>query len=1093
MPQRPRASLFRLSLLSLALPGLAHSQNTPASAAADATSTIVVTGSRLARDPNALAPAPVSVLTSEALRAAGNTDVTATLREIPALISSSTVGDSLDRGATGAGSGGAAGAGQAVLNLRQLGANRTLVLIDGRRHVSGVEGRAAVDVSTIPAALIDRVEVLTGGASAVYGADAVTGVVNYVLKKNFQGFQFDAQTGVSSKGDGRADTVTGTFGTGFADGRGHATFSAGYTNENEVRLGARSFAANNGRANNSTIYLNPDRRFQQGDINPATMPNFANYYRVGGPGPRTSQIAFGNQIPTASEFATLFPGKTPTAAEKALIERAANAPLRVIGKEPTFAISSNSGLVFRADFDFFKADINNNGIPDCNESYVGWTGFGGGGCYTTTPTGGVRIFNDGKISTSQNQFGGDGAIDGKPNDASLTPGSRRFFAVSTGKFDLSTNSEMYWDAKFARTTTTSRNNYNTFFDTAYIATDNPWLPPALQADANEAGGLLISRDNTDFGPGISVAKRDTVRLVTGLRGELNSSLSYDFSLNFGRTDTARTFSNSVIADRFVAATDAVKLPDGRIVCRSSVDPTAIPTAPNLPVLQTGFFTFKPGDGQCQPANLFNGANSVSPQSVAFFTQPTTDRNRIKQFVATLAFSGDTGPYAKLPGGAIRYAFGGEFRQEKSQSTLSDAQLGILPNGKSISDVSTNTNLLFNDQVPAFNSGGKFNVREAFGEVRLPLLRDAPLAKELSVEGAARYAKYSTVGGATTWNLAGVWAPVSDLRMRTSYSKAIRAPDIFELFSPKQADTFRPSDPCNISDINARIAAGLPNATTRKTNCASALRALGVDPNAYEDPLTARFPGTSGGNPGLSQEKATTWTAGLVVQPSVARGLTLSVDYYSIEIRDAIAVLAPQSIVDSCYDLPSYPSQFCSLFKRRADGGFQSLSQVQLNFGRIETSGADLTASYLFNLGENRFNLRTTANWTEKLNRFFDPVDTSLVNPGLGEFSVPKWSGFATVGWARGGFSFNWRAQYVGKQAIASAIEVESIQTDFGNAGYSKPLWVHSASASYQWQKGYEVYGGVNNLNNVAPFAASSAYPASGIGRSYFIGVRAKFL
>lgn len=269
--------------------------------------------------------------------------------------------------------------------------------------------------------------------------------------------------------------------------------------------------------------------------------------------------------------------------------------------------------------------------------------------------------------------------------------------------------------------------------------------------------------------------------------------------------------------------------------------------------------------------------------------------------------------------------------------------------------------------------------------------------------------------------------------------------------------------------------------------------MGVNPNNYEDPLTARFAGTSGGNPNLEAEKATTWTAGLVVQPRMVRGLTLSANYYSIEIRDAIAAVTPQNIVNSCYDLPSYPSQFCSLFKRRADGGFQSLSQVQLNFGRIETSGADITAAYAFNISENRFNLRITANWTEKLNRYFDPLDTSLVNPGLGEFSVPKWSGFASAGWAMGGFSFNWRAQYVGKQAITSAIEIEDIQTEFGSAGYSKPLWVHSASASYEWRKGYEVFGGVNNLNDVKPFITSSAYPVSGVGRSFFLGVRAKFL
>ena len=134
---------------------------------------IVVTGSRIARDPNAVAPLPISTLDADDFRNFGATDVTAALRQIPALISSGTVADSLERGG--------GGVGQATLNLRQLGSNRTLVLVDGWRHVSGVAGSQTVDVSTIPNALIERVEVLTGGASAVYGADAVTGVVNYVL------------------------------------------------------------------------------------------------------------------------------------------------------------------------------------------------------------------------------------------------------------------------------------------------------------------------------------------------------------------------------------------------------------------------------------------------------------------------------------------------------------------------------------------------------------------------------------------------------------------------------------------------------------------------------------------------------------------------------------------------------------------------------------------------------------------------------------------------------------------------------------------------------------------------------------------------
>ncbi|MFN9716938.1 MAG: TonB-dependent receptor plug domain-containing protein, partial [Sphingomonadales bacterium] len=229
---------------------------------------IVVTGSRIARDPNATAPLPVSTLDAEDFQNFGGTDVTAALRQIPALISSGTVADSLERGG--------GGVGQATLNLRQLGSNRTLVLVDGWRHVSGVAGTQTVDVSTIPNALIERVEVLTGGASAVYGADAVTGVVNYVLKRDFEGIQLNGQMGLSTEGDGKSYRLEGVIGQNFADGRGNITFAAGYTQDDEVLMGDRDFTRDNGRGNNSTTYANPLRRFQRGDINPTTMPNFAN-------------------------------------------------------------------------------------------------------------------------------------------------------------------------------------------------------------------------------------------------------------------------------------------------------------------------------------------------------------------------------------------------------------------------------------------------------------------------------------------------------------------------------------------------------------------------------------------------------------------------------------------------------------------------------------------------------------------------------------------------------------------------------------------------------------------------------------------------
>lgn len=1052
---------------------------------------IVVTGSRIARDPNAVASLPISTITSETLAAAGNTDATATLRQIPALISSGTAADSIERGA--------GGVGQATLNLRQLGANRTLVLVDGWRHVSGVAGSQTVDVSTIPNALIERVEVLTGGASAIYGADAVTGVVNYVLKRDFEGLEVNGQASVPTSGAGSAFRLEGTWGKNFAEGRGNVTLSGGYTLENEVLLGDRPFTRDNGRANNSTTYPDPDRRFQRGDISQTATPNFFQRFSTD-----NGRFPIGFAIPTTAQFATFFPGRTPTAAETALMNRAASAPLFRIAADPRFAISSGQGLIFRNDFGFFNADINNNGINDCEESYIGLTGFGGGGCYVSTPGGGVQIFRDGLIANGQNQFGGDGAVE-RTNRTSLVPENERIYANLRASFEFSPAAEVFVDAKYARNNSLSRNNYNTFYDSLLIFPDNPFIPAVLQADADEAGGLRVSRDFLDLGPGISRAERQTYRLVAGLRGEIASNLRYELVGNYGRTDTKVTDSSSVRYDRLFAALDVVRDPrTGQPVCRSTLNPNAPPHPGSeiFPVIAPGFFTFRPGDGQCRPANILAGENSLSQDAVNFITTPTTDRVRLEQMVVTGLLEGNTGAFFNLPGGAVGFVVGAEYRKEKSRTRFNDLLLGLLPEGSPagpagtfIGDISDNQSLLFDAQTQTFNSGGQFDVAEVFGEVSLPILADMPFFEELTIGAAGRYADYSTVGGAFTWNVNGIWAPIEDIRFRGSYSKAIRAPNIAELFDPQQGATFRPADPCDEDNQNST-----PN---RLQNCIAAATALGIPNPAqfiadYSDPLTARFSGTSGGNPDLEEETATTWTVGGVIQPRFISGLTLTADYYSIRIEDAIAAVSAQDIVNTCYDNSTFPNQFCSLFSRNGPNtgpttfGFNFLRQTQINFGRIETSGVDATINYRFDLGENNFNLNVVANWTEKLNRFFDPQDPTLVNPGLLETGAPEWSGLATASWNRGDFTLNYQLQYIGKQAIAAAVQIERIDLEFGPAGFAPEYWVHNLAASVEVTEDFTLTGGVNNLTDKEPFIASSAYPVNGIGRTLFIGVQAKF-
>jgi outer membrane receptor protein involved in Fe transport len=1053
---------------------------------------IIVTGSRIARDPNATAPLPISTLDSDAIRNFGSTDATAALRQIPALISSGTVADSIERGG--------GGIGQAVLNLRQLGANRTLVVVDGWRHVSGVAGTQAVDVATIPNALIERVEVLTGGASAIYGADAVTGVVNYVLKRDFEGLTLDAQMGVSSKGDGRSARIEGVYGKNFADGRGNVTFAAGYTKDNEILLGEREFTANNSRGNNSATYQNPLRRFQRGDINAATMPNFANRFRIGGPGPAATRFPFGPVIPAQADIATLFPGGI-TPPEQALVDRAAAAPSFVIGSDPRFAISSNQGLIYRADFARFGTDLNSNGTPDCNESFIGRVVFGGGGCYITDAQGNVQVFQDGLIAGTANQFGGDGAVE-RTNNASLIPGSERIYGNLRSSFEFSNAARVWFDAKYARNETTSRNDYNTFYDTLFISPQNPFIPVALRGEADDAGGLRVSRDFTDLGPNITTSLRETFRIVGGIDGEITPHLRYELVGNYGRTNNRTTTGNSVRYDRLFAAIDVVTNPaNGQPTCRSNLDPTALhPGSEGFPVIAPGFFTFTPGaNSGCVPANLFRGANSVSPQAAAWITTPTTSRAELEQLVFTGLLNGDTGGFFNLPGGAVQFSLGAEYRKESSQTELDPLVLGLLPQGSPagpagtfIGSISPNQSLIF-DATRNQNAGGQFDVVEVFGEVLLPILSDTPFFHELSVGAAGRYADYSTIGSAFTWNVNGTWAPIEDIRFRGTFARAIRAPNIAELFNPELTAFFRPADPCSQSNIDLLLANNDPAAQNRLNNC----RADGI-PVGYEDPLTARFAGVSGGNPNLREETATTFTAGAVLQPRFIPGLTLSADYYSIEIEDAIATVASQDIVNNCYDLPTFPNDFCGLFSRNRNPasptflGFNFLRQSEINFAALETRGVDAQISYAFSLGQNNFNLAVNGNWTERLNRFFDPRRPDVANPGLRELGAPEFSGFGNVTWNRGDFTLNYGVQYIESTAVASVVQIERIDFEFGPAGFAPDYWIQNLAFALEATDEVTFYGGINNLTDEIPYLSSSAYPVSGIGRTFFLGVTGRF-
>lgn len=1098
----------------LATPAAAQDQTDAAGIGAEE---IFVTGSLIARDPNAAAPVPVQSIGGDDIRLTGETDIAAVLRNIPSLSASIGAEASLDSGDDV--SGGRDSNGQSTLNLRGLGVDRTLVVVDGRRHVSGLAEQQAVDIGSIPAALIERVEVLTGGASALYGADAVTGVVNFVLKKDFEGLQLDASAGLAQEGDGERFRINGLYGKNFGGGRGNVTVSAFYNRQTGINFGDRDQFRNNGEASD---FENPNLQFQQNDISATSTPNFAAFFSRD-----AGRFPIGEFIPTGdavagfiSDYTAEF-GSAPvfTSAEQALIDRATGAPLRLIAPNPTFPVASNRGNILAGDGSSPDIDLNGNGINDCLDSYQGFQSSGFiGGCWVVGDNGAVRPFRDGLVTDTIRGFGGDGSVV-SADFASLTPDRTEYGTQMNLRYDFSDNITGFFEGKYVRNETSTLNP-GTFWDLLFQSAENPFIPAELQALAdtsnppnfastipNQGPGLFITRDPLDLFTEQDEVTRETYRFVAGIEGELDNGWTYEVSGNYGRTNETRFVAQDVVVDRYFAAIDVVEDANGNPVCRSDIDPNAIsPVTPfDIPVQDFGYFTFTPGDGQCQPLNLWGGINSASDAARNFVTAPTTDRFTLEQTVFRAVMNGDTSDFLELPAGPIGFAIGAEYRDESATSTFDPLTLGILPvqgsipgaggeggslsvpAGTLLSDIEgvDQTSLVFDPEELVQNSGGGYDVWDVYAEVEIPLISGKAFAEDLTIGGSMRYSDYSTIGGAFTWGARATWAPVESLRFRATYSKAVRAPNIFELFAPEQGTTFDPNDPCIQSSIDALNAAGDPLGATREAAC----RADGI-PEGFTNPNTARFSGVQSGNPDLIEETSRSYTIGAVLQPTWFEGFTLSVDYWNIDIENAIAAPSGQDIVNACYSTGSFPNQFCSLIRRDpADNGLDFIAQAQVNFGSIVSNGVDIASSYDFAINEVDIRLNTTWSYTGEINQFFDPLDPTAVDPELRELQRPRWAGSIGVSASYKDVAVNYSMFYYGSQGLG-AVDIETVDIDYGAAGIVGASTAHNISATYQINDTFRIYGSVNNLLNRRPFITEQAYPVSPLGRFFSIGVTA---
>lgn len=973
----------------LALTVLLSAPTKPALAQSEALDEVVVTGTRI-RTPNFESPNPITSLSNQDMAYTGRTSIQEIVNEVGALVGSEGESEVSN--------------GENFLNLRNLGANRTLVLVDGQRFVSGSSsafgsagGTSAVDVNAIPLAMIERVDVFTGGASAVYGADAVTGVVNFVLKDDFEGLAFDAQYGDAQDGDFEDQQYSITAGRNFAGGRGNVIASLTYGRRPIVPATARDDSS-----------VNVHERVNNLD---GPVPEFV-----------------------------LLPGTQE-------------------------AFFTEGGA--RIDpFEIFSEGFNGDGTPFEHGINVG--SFGGTG-----------------------EIGGDGIPNWLLFAQAIRPKNERTIATIKAHYDVSEAFTPYASVIYSDVANAQFEQHSLTVGTN-IARDNAFLPASVLAAAGgPAGGppIFINRWDLDGGVLDYETDKETYRIILGAEGDLTDWLRYDVAFNRGETDRRETLNNNRLYDRYLAAIDSVDDGSGNIVCRSTLDPASFNSLP-IDFISTSFdptqgpVTFTAGAGSpCIPFNPLTTDDSVNEAAVDWIWRPTTSQLENTQTVFTAYLAGDSSPFFEVPGGAASFIIGGEYRKEESTATFDE----LSGSDRSVAWISGS------------NLSGDFDVTEAFLEVSLPLFKDVnPWLSSLTVNAAYRFSDYSTIGSTGTWESGLIWDLAGGFTIRGSVSSAVRAPNIGELFEPRTSISISlPQDPCDIDNVNL----GSP---TRAANCATELNAIGVDPATFDPLLGTFFPAVEGGNPDLKEETADTQTIGFVWQPTFVEGLSFSVDYYNIDIADAVIRPNQIAIFNACYDSATLDNIFCTLLSRDPTTGAANFVELQsVNVAEIQTSGYEFSSIYELpdtNVGDFRFSMNATYLDELKIQKSPLPIltdDKGLFNTDSGG-SSPEWVVNFDLTWRYGNWDANYGLNYSSKTLRPPLINAQRDEAaNIIDDPFVDAFINHDLQVGYVFNESIRVYGGIRNLSDEAPDKVQGSLNGpSGrqgfAGRTFYAGMNASF-
>ncbi|HEU0042962.1 TonB-dependent receptor domain-containing protein [Sphingomonas sp.] len=1055
---------------------------------APAATDVVVTGSRI-RSPNVTADVPITSIGGDAIFQTADQNVGELLNDLPQLASTF----SQQNPGSGIGI-----AGLNLLDLRGLGTSRTLVLVNGRRHVPAdiLNNAVSPDVASIPNDLIERVDIVTGGNSAVYGSDAIAGVVNFVLRRSFDGLQLRATAGTTEAGFGGNQYVSAMAGKNFAGGRGNITLHGEYSRQERV------FASDV-----------PSFRTQAGLFTvDADAGTTANPLVNGGDG--FSDAVFLSDV------------RSGTISPNGLIAiNQRNAPNGLCGN----ASAANNG------------PTNNNGAAfSC--SFI----FSGDGRLVEQT--GTRF----GTGINASRIGGNGQTGREGRTVSILPELERYNFNLLAHFEFAPALELFFEGKYNRVNALGNNAGPSFVQSPSAAQgsvgdfrersrlDNPFLNPAdrttltnliiasgcrpsLQDTCPAAGNLTptdiaainagtfrvqVSRNLLDVGLRDEDFQRDTYRAVLGARGTFNGDWSYEISGNYGRFDQTQTTRGFIDRQRFSLALDAGRNPlTGAIQCRSQFDPTAVvpdQRTDTVAVANRAANTARLAAdvAACRPYNPFGAADNSA--AIAYFSSTFSAEASLEQIVGQAFVSGDLSQLFELPGGPVRFAVGGEYRREKAFYQQDAVTTQGFNNGVSI---------------PVFDPPA-FEVKEAFGEIQIPLLKDTPFFQELTVSAAGRVSDYkSGIGTVYAYNAGAQWSPIRDLRIRGNYARAVRAPNVSETgfpLVPNFANNI--TDPCDTTRINGGSA-------TRRANCVATVgqaNLVNLPDRAYSLAIV------SGSNPNLAEETSDSYTLGAVLQPRFVPGLALTVDYYNIRVNGIISTVTVQGILNNCVDLPTTTNVFCSAFTRFQGAGSgpngelpgavlgNSLINAPLNFAKREREGIDVNLQYRTNFGENlRFSTNLIYVHNLRNSNFEDPTNPSFENRILSESGFPQDEARLDIDLGFKEFTFGYRLRFIGEQFTSTyenfrggvnglpAANVDAIQPqEYPVITYSDIRFEWNAGGDSQTgagdrSKGLRFYFGVDNvLNQLPPLGSTATGVGTAIydfrGRSYYAGARVRF-